>query len=154
MTKEITVPGGKAPREKPSQEKLQESLLLFQLMEKQLEALKQQELMVEARMAELENTRSALEEIGKLKEDNETLTPLGSGFYAKARVTGKEILTELGASVMLEKGVKEALSFLDEKKKELDKADSQIKEQAEDIIVKLNELGPELQRMAAEAQSQ
>ena len=149
MTKEITV---KPSRGEVTQEKLQEKLMLFQLMERHLEALKQQEALAEARMMELESTRNALEEVGKLKDDNETLIPLGSGFYARGRVTGKDILTELGASVMTEKSVRDALAFLELKSGELRKVMEQIAGQAGDIVDKLNRLGPELQRMAEQVQ--
>jgi prefoldin alpha subunit len=148
MTEEVTV--STEGKDVPTQERLQEKLLLFQLMEKQLEVLRQQGAMAEARVVEIESTRAALNDIEKLREGNETLVPLGSGLYARAKIASKEILTELGASVMLEKDIKKATAFLDERKSELDKAAEQIGEQASDIMERLNELGPELQRMAAE----
>jgi prefoldin alpha subunit len=151
MTKEVTVSAGKSG-EGISQEKLQEKLLLFQLMEKQLEVLRQQGAMAEARMIELETTRAVLRDIERLKEGNETLVPLGSGLHTKARITSKEILTELGANVMLEKDIKTATAFLDERSKELEKAARHIEEQAGEVMESLNELGPELQKMAAQIQ--
>ena len=151
MTKEVTVSTGKTG-ERVSQERFQEKLLLFQLMEKQLEALRQQGALAEARVVELETTRAALKDIERLKEGNETLIPLGSGLYTKARITSKEILTELGASVMLEKDIKKAITFLDERKKELEKAAGHIEEQASEVMERLNELGPELQKMAVQFQ--
>ncbi len=148
MTKEVIVSTG--GKEAPTQQKLQEKLQLFQLMEKHLDALRQQGAMAEARVMELEATGAALMDIETLKEGNETLIPLGSGLYTKARITSKEILTELGASVMLEKNIKEATAFLDERKRELEKAAAQIEEQAGEVMERLNELGPELQKMATE----
>ena len=150
MTKEVTVSTNGKTGEGPPQERLQEKLLLFQLMERQMEALRQQGALAEARVVELETTRAALNDIEMLKEGNETLIPLGSGLYTKARITSKEILTELGASVMLEKDIKTATTFLDERKKELEKAAAQIEEQAGEVMERLNELGPELQKMAAQ----
>jgi prefoldin alpha subunit len=147
MVKDVKVPDGK---EKTSQEELQEKLFLFQILEKHLETLKQQGTLIETRLVEIETTRAAIDEINKLKDDNETLVPLGSGLYVKGRIIHKEILTELGASVMLKKSLTEVIDFLDDKRKELEKVAKQIEEQANEVIGKMNDIGPEIQRMAAQ----
>lgn len=149
MTKEITVPG---PKQGVTQQNLQEKLMLFQLMEKQLETLAQHQSMIDMRLTEAETTRSAIDELEKVGSGNETLVPIGTGLYAKASVTGKTLLAELGANVMKANSFHEARGFLDRRKKELDKAGKQIEEQVKDITEKLNELGPELQKMASQAQ--
>ena len=149
MTKEITVPG---PKEGVTQQNLQEKLMLFQLMEKQLETLAQHQSMIDMRLTEAETTGSAIDELEKLGSGNETLIPIGTGLYAKSSVTGKTLLTELGANVMKESSFLEARGFLDRRKKELEKVSNQIEEQVKDITAKLNELGPELQRLAAQIQ--
>jgi prefoldin alpha subunit len=151
MTKEVTVPSGGASQA-PSQQQFQEQLMLFQLMEKQLEVLKQQINMAESRIIEIETTKSALHDIKDLKEGNETLIPLGSGLYTHAKITNKEILTELGARVMVKQDIPKATAFLEERKVELDKAAKHIEAQAIEITERLQELGPELQKMAAQVQ--
>jgi prefoldin alpha subunit len=127
-------------------------MLLFQLMEKQLETLGQHRQMVDARLVELDTTKLAIEEIEKLKPENETLIPLGSGIYTRARITEKDFLTELGANVMKQNSTRSALSFLDKRREDLEKAAKQIDDQAADITKKIQEMGPELQRMAAQLQ--
>jgi prefoldin alpha subunit len=154
MAKEITVSSDGKAGEKPSQERLQERLLLFQLMEKQLEILKQQGTLAGARTAELETAGSTLRDIESLRDSNEILVPLGGGLYTKARVTSKEMLAELGAGVVMKKSIKAAGDFLDERKRELMKAADQIEEQAGELVERLNELGPEIQRMAAQAEKE
>lgn len=150
MTKEITVPSN--PKGGVTQQNLQEKFMLFQLMEKQLETLAQHQSMIDMRLTEAETTRSAIDELEKVGSGNETLVPIGTGLYAKASVTGKSLLTELGANVMKASSFPEARGFLERRKKELEKAGKQIDEQVKDITSKLNELGPELQKMAAQAQ--
>jgi prefoldin alpha subunit len=135
-----------------TQENLQEKLMLFQLMEKQLETLAQHQSMVDARIAEAETTKAAIAEVRKLGTGNEALVPLGTGLYAKATITGKTLLTELGANVMKENDFTAAGVFLDKRIKELEKAGKQIEDQVKDITEKLNEIGPELQKMAAQVQ--
>ena len=149
MTKEITVPAGD---KKITQEDLQEKLMFFQLMEKQLETLGQHKSMVDTRLTEIETTKSAIREIDELKPENEALVPLGSGIYTKARITKKKLLTELGASVMKENDSNTAIAFLDERKKDIEHAGRQIDEQIADITKKLQEIGPELQAMSAQSQ--
>ncbi len=152
MTKEITVSSPDGEQGGITQENLQEKLMLFQLMEKQLETLGQHKNMVETRIVEIEATKGALEEIGRLKPDNENLIPLGSGIYTRAKITDKKFLTELGASVMKDNDMEGALEFLEARKDELLRAAKQIDDQAGDISRKLNEIGPELQKMAAQIQ--
>ena len=152
MTKEITVSTGSTPGQDVTQEKLQEKLMLFQLMEKQLETLNQHNAMVESRMVEIDTTINAVGEIEGLGKDNETLVPLGSGLYIRARIMGDTVLAELGASVMKEKGFKGAVAFLRARREELEKASKQIDGQIGEISRNLNELGPELQRMSAHVQ--
>jgi prefoldin alpha subunit len=152
MTREIAVSTENKPEGNATQEKLQEKFMLFQLMEKQLETLSQHKSMVEARMVEIDTTTSAVDEIKGLGKDNETLVPLGSGLYIKARLMGDTVLAELGASVMKEKGFNGAVAFLKGRRAELEKASNQIDDQISEISKSLNELGPELQAMASQIQ--
>lgn len=149
MTEEVRV---SSDGRNNSQEKLQEKLMLFQLMEKQLEVLKQQGSLAENRSAELETASSTLRDMEKLKGGNEILFPLGGGLYGRASSTSKEILAELGAGVVMKKSIKEAAEFLEERKKEIRKAAEQIEEQTNTLVERLNELAPEIQRMSSQSE--
>jgi prefoldin alpha subunit len=150
MTKEITVPSG--PKQGVTQQNLQEKLMLFQLMERQLDAMRQQGALLEQRIVEIDTSLTALEEIARLKDDNEALIPIGSGLFARARITSKKIMTELGARVMKDKSVKEAGSFLEERKKEIEKVEKNVQKEMAEISRSLQRMAPELQRMSDELQ--
>ena len=146
MTKNITVDTGGGKQE-VTQEKLQEKLMIFQLMEKQLESLRQQGMMLEQRLMEIETSKAVIQEIGKLKEGNEALIPLGSGLYTKATMTGNQVMTEVGSGVMKEKSFKAAAAFLESRKGELEKVGMELQKEMERITHDLQHMGAELQEM-------
>ena len=152
MTKEITVSTSGDKAGEVSQEKLQEKLMLFQLMEKQMEVLNQQRTMINSRLVEIETTRVALKETHKLKPDNEAIVPIGSGLYVKAIIKKKDILTDIGANIIEENDIKGALAILDGRKNDLEKTAEHLEHQTNGISKQLNELGPYLQKMAGNMQ--
>ncbi len=152
MTKEITVKTGK--KEEFTQEKLQEKLMLFQIMEKQMESMRQQGTMIEQRLMEIETSKAALREIDNLKPGNETLIPLGSGLYTRATITDKQVMTEVGAGIMKEKSSKQAIAFLEERKGDVEKVGKQLGGEMERIADKLQDMAPELQKMAAQVRGE
>lgn len=148
MTKNITVDSG-GGGEEVTQEKLQEKLMVFQLMERQLESLRQQGMMLEQRLIEIETSKAALDEIDKLKQGNEALIPLGSGLFTNATISGKKVMTEIGSGLMEEKSAKDAKAFLESRQKELEKAGMELGGEMQKISNDLQRMGPELQEMAS-----
>ena len=148
MTKNITVDSGAAGKE-ISQEALQEKLMVFQLMEKQMESMRQQIIMVEQRLVEIETSKAALQEISKLKPGNETLFPMGSGIYVKGTITGKSVMTEVGSSIMKEKPVASAIKYIENRRNDIEKVGMSLEKEIEKISMELQKMAPELQKMAS-----
>lgn len=94
-----------AKEEKPEavQEAMQEKVMLYQILQKHLESLTQNAVMVERRYEELEATKMALEDLAKAKE-SEILVPLGSGFFTYGKITdSRRMLADTGAGVFIDK---------------------------------------------------
>jgi prefoldin alpha subunit len=134
-----------------TKEKLQEKYVLFQLFQQNLETLRQQLEMIERRLLEVRTTSQAMKEIGKAKGNEDILIPFGSGCYGNGKITDKaNVLVDLGAGVMIKKGLEEAQLFLKKKEEELEKASKEVQEEMNKVASKINELGSEIQILAKE----
>jgi prefoldin alpha subunit len=135
------------------QESLQEKAILYQILQKHLENLTQNAVMLERRYEEIEATRMALEDIGKLKEKNEILIPLGSGFFTYGRITepGK-MLADAGAGMFMDKDSASSKALLADKKEEIEKIAGELQNEMSEVSSRLNSLTSELESMSRQAE--
>ncbi|NIO22537.1 MAG: prefoldin subunit alpha [Candidatus Aenigmarchaeota archaeon] len=132
-----------------SEEKLQEKYVLYQLLQQNLESLREQLELVERQFMEIKTTQEVLKDLKKGKVTNDVLIPLGSGCYGKGKVTDlKTFLINLGANVMANKTLESAGPFLEEREKELEKAGKEIQEQMAKTANQINETAMEIQELA------
>jgi prefoldin alpha subunit len=131
-------------------ESRQGKLVMYQLLQAELEELKRQALMVESRMIELGTTEHALSEMeGLVKGD--ALIPLGSGCYAHSSIKGPWILLDIGAGVMVRRSMGSARTFLEERRAEIEKVGKNLQKQMEGVARSINELTPEIEKIITEA---
>lgn len=136
-----------------TKEKLQGKYVLYQLLNQNLESLKQQLEIVEQQFIEVKSTMLSIDDLKGMGGSNEIFLPLGSGCYGKGEVTdNKEILVNVGAGIFVNKKTASAKSFLDERVKELEKAGGEIQSQMERIVKQLNELGVEIQELVRQGE--
>lgn len=127
-------------------QELQEKYVLYQILSQTLETLKQQVQLLENQKMDIQITRDALNDVGKLKGENEIMIPLGSGCYAKGRILdGNSFLVNIGSGVVIGKDSKEMQAFLDAKQNELDDAGRQVTDEIAKANQKLDELSVEIQ---------
>ena len=139
--------------EKPEdmKQKVQQKLILYQLLQRHLEELRQQALLLERTFIEIETTRQTVSDLKKAKEGNETLVPLGSGFYTHGRVSNtKSLLVDIGVGILVEKDTVSTDDVLDNKRKELENASRELQDEMGNTLKKMNELGMELEKMTKE----
>ena len=130
-------------------EKLQEKYVLYQLLNQNLESLKQQMQLVEQQFIEVKSTIMSIDDLKGMGEKNEIFLPLGSGCYGKGKITeSNEMLLNVGAEVFVNKKAGVAKSFLEKRVKELEGAGEEIQAQMERILKQMNELGVEIQELA------
>ncbi len=134
------------------QKELQEKAILYQLMQRQLEELSQNAMLIDKRYAELDLTLQALEDVDKLKEKNEILVPLGSGIFTYGRVTDKKILAEIGAGMLLDKDAESARQLIQGKKKEIEKLALDLQGEMVSISSSMNSLVSEIEKASQESE--
>ena len=135
--------------EKETQEiepKDQEKIIVYQLLQNQLEELKQQMIMVEEQIAGLNLAREIIDELGG--KERETLIPLGSGFYAHGKLIGEKIITDNGAGVMIEKSKLHAKETIEKRKEELEEVKEKLQTDINKVVKNINEILPEIQKIA------
>jgi prefoldin alpha subunit len=131
-----------------SKEKLQEKYILYQLLQQNLESLREQFEIVERQLIELKNTQQVLKDLSKGKKTNDVLIPLGSGCYGKGEVTDlKDFVVNLGGNVMADKKTGSIKPFLEKREKELERAGREIQERMIKIANQINETAMEIQHL-------
>lgn len=98
-----------------SQEAVQQKYLELQILEQQIQQLQHQAQILQQQHQELLALKEAIQEISKVKENSESLIPLGAGVYIKGEIKDtKNIIMNVGANVTTEKTTKEALDIVEE----------------------------------------
>ena len=131
-----------------AQRELQEKLMFYQLLQANMETMKEQAVLLQHKFVELESARQAVEDIQKAKQLNDTLIPLGSGIYMHGRITeGKKMLVDVGAGVLLNKDMESSLEVIEDKKKEIEAVLANMQDNMGKVVNKMNEIGMELQSL-------
>ena len=146
--KEIKVPDKMTDNPEDRKRQAQEKIILYQLLQRKIEEMRQEILMLEKGTLELEITKRAVEDMEKMKEGNDVLISLGTGCYAQGK-SGKtdRVLVNIGGNVMLGKGTRETMDILEKRRAETEKLKESIMNEISRGIEKLNELGKEIQEM-------
>ncbi len=143
---EITVKVKEDKQEKPvTEEDIQQKLILYQLLERQGESLKQQLQLIEQRLLELNSTKEAIDNIKPKQGD--IMIPLGSGIYTKGQTTG-ELIADLGSGVMLNKDKTSVKGHVREMTKLMDDSYKEVEKQMLSVIEKMNEIALDVQEMS------
>ena len=104
-----------------NEREMQEKFITYQLLQKQLEMLREQAVQIENNFIEIETTKQTIANLAKLKKENEIMIPLGSGYFIEGKIINlKNTLMSPGMNVMVEKDFKAAGESLDEKKKDIE----------------------------------
>lgn len=99
-------------------------------------------------ISELEVTEQTLENIKNEKSGQEFLAPIGSGSYVKAKLSSSDkVLMGLGADVVAEVNIEDAIGKLNERKKTFQKAVLELRGHLQQLQSKLNELRAKVQQL-------
>ncbi len=94
-------------------------------------------------ISNIETTLNSLESIKNLGKDNVVLFPLGGLVYVKSKILSTDkILVNIGAGVVLEKSIDDAIQFLKNKQREL-------KLELESTLISLRQATARLQEISA-----
>ncbi|NIO21421.1 MAG: prefoldin subunit alpha [Candidatus Aenigmarchaeota archaeon] len=133
-----------------SEKELQEKYLLYQILQQNLENLKQQLEMVEKQFIEIKTTEEIFKDFKNRKGTDDVLLPLGSGCYGKGDVRDlKNVMVNVGANIMVNKTTESAKLFMREREKELERASKEIQEHMVKTANDINQTAMEIQKLAA-----
>ncbi len=105
----------------------------------QAQEVQKQLVTLQAMLEEHSQTISALNSLDAM--NTETLFPLGSGAFTKAKVTDvKRVLIEVGARAIVEKPVNDAVKILEDKKTNLEKALKETQAAFAQVLARIEEL--------------
>ncbi len=134
-----------------SEEQAQQLLYQMQMLESYTTSLDQKE---EAVMTFLREAISSVESIRGInqKQEFESLIPVGLGTYVKANVSGtSKVLLDVGAGIMVEKEHDSAINYLESRIKELQVALNETASQKHQILMRLEQLKQEMNRLIQSA---
>jgi len=135
---------------KANEQKLQEKVMIYQILSQQLEEFANQGQVLEARLSEIEVTIEALNDMKNVIEGSESLVPLGSGCFGHGNISKKDnVVIDVGAGIMIEKPIAEALKIIKGRKSEVDNVKIKLQSEIEKIGETMNKLNEELQEIQA-----
>lgn len=130
-----------------NEQDMQQKVILFQLLHKHMEELKQQAALLEQRFMEFGVTKHALGDF-KDKRDKDMLDPLGSGCYVFGKAPGStDLLVNIGANIMIKKPIGETAELLDNRTKEIQDISKNLEEQMANVVGQIGTLTAELEKM-------
>jgi len=136
-----------------SKKRMEEKMIMYQILQRQLEVYREQMVQLEREMAEIESTKQTVGDLKNIKKENSVMIPLGSGLFIEGTITKtKNILMSPGANMMVEKNFESALDGLSEKEKQIEKASRRLQDESGKVAEQLNALTPELEKLVRESQ--
>lgn len=113
----------------------------MQVYREQAQLIQQQLGNLQLNYSSTESAVQTLENISKLSKKEDVLLPIGSGAYIKAKVENNEVaLIDVGAGVIAEKPIPDAVKFLKSRIGEMDSMRETLQSNFEDVSSKMKEL--------------
>ena len=91
---------------KKNEKEVQEKYVEFQVLSNQLKQLQQQFLNLDQHALELNSLLDSINKISDIKEEQESLIPLGSGIYLEGKIKApREAIITVGANIAVKKSI-------------------------------------------------
>ncbi len=134
------------------QKKLQRTLSELRNHQAAFEALQQNLSLITTSLSELSMTIEAIKTIRRLKPGTDILVPIGSDSFIAAKLeTTEKMITGLGADVVAERSITDAIVTLQDRMTELEQALSKTREELEKLGKQIEVLTPEAERLLEKA---
>ncbi len=136
-----------------NQEVLQKKYMEYQMLQQQIKQLQQQLQQFQQQEVELSSLSQSLDDFKKLEKGADTLVPISSGIFAKAKLSDNEgLLVNVGANTIVKKSVEETKSLISKQSSEVKKIQEQLLAQLQKAAITAELREKELQSLI-EAQS-
>jgi len=138
-------------REKDKEAEVSRYLALLEMYKDQIESLANQSQIIQAMIEEYNRTKITLDKINNVEDGTEVLVSIGGGAFVNANIKDtKKIVYNIGAEVMVEKTIDDAIRSIDERidllynnlqkvietTQKLEEAATQISEKVQEMIKK------------------
>ncbi len=122
----------------------EEFLFKLSMMQQQAEQIEQQIHQVDEQIQEFLVLQ---ENLGKLKEKSQILSPIGKGVFSKAMLEDNKFFVNVGSGVLVKKKPEQAIEIIQEQV-------SQLKEIRIQLIEAISQINSELEKVVEEAQKE
>ncbi|MCD6476669.1 MAG: prefoldin subunit alpha [Candidatus Aenigmarchaeota archaeon] len=124
--------------------KLQEKILHFQILENKIKQIRQKEQNVLMQINELERTKESLDQI----KESDSMIPIGAGVFVPAKITdSKHVLIGIGSGTAIKKTADECKEILNNRIKEAEIVLGNIDKDAQKIINELTKVQAEIEKL-------
>ncbi len=133
------------------EKEVEEKLYILQQLQSEAEAIQRKIIELELVDSQLEKTIESLEYFNSLDGSVEALMNLGGGIFAYVDVkNAKKMLVDVGAGVVIEKEVGEAIEFLKKKREIIQKNVANLEQVLQQIVEKARQIQIELAKKEEE----
>jgi len=133
------------------EKEVEEKLYILQQLQSEAEAIQRKIIELELVDSQLEKTIESLEYFNSLDGSVEALMNLGGGIFAYVDVkNAKKMLVDVGAGVVIEKEVGEAIEFLKKKRELIQKNVANLEQVLQQIVEKARQIQIELAKKEEE----
>ncbi|RLI79616.1 prefoldin subunit alpha [Archaeoglobales archaeon] len=134
------------------EEKMQEQIFILQQLQAESEAVQRRIVELELVQAELDKTIESLEYFESLDGSVEALMNLGGGVFAYVDVKdSKKMLVDVGAGIIVEKQVDEAIETLKRKKEKVNENIAKLEQVLQQIVGQARRIQEELAKAQKES---
>ena len=138
-------------KEKDKEAEVSRYLALLEMYKEQIESLTNQSQIIQAMIEEYNRTKITLDKISNVEDRTEVLLSVGGGTFVNANIKDtKKVVYNIGADILVEKTIEEAVKSIDERidllynnlqkvvetTQKLEEAATQISEKVQDMMKK------------------
>lgn len=135
------------------EEEITRNLTLIEYYKQQLESIDMQLQYLQAALADYQRAKMTVEQLHAADENSEILIPIGGGAFVNGSLkNASNVLIGVGAGVVVEKTIDEAVTKLDERITKLQENQEKVLSIAQKIQCDAEELSSKTQQMMKEIQ--
>jgi len=126
------------------EDSMQNEVILYQLLHRQLNQLSAEAESVERKAVEAAATKQSLKE---LSSPNDLLMPIGSGCYVHGKFSNaKQVLVDIGAGILLPKKPADAEAYIADREAQITRLKSELHSEATKVVNEMNRIATKVKR--------
>lgn len=131
-----------------NQSDVQQLLYVYELLENQDKAIRQQIAMLDSQMQGVELSKKTMEEFQLIGPNHETLIPVGTNAYTSATLTNPDkVLVRINSDVLIEKDLQSGIKSMEKLLTSYKSIYEKLTGQLEEVNGRLQQLRPEIEKI-------